>query len=294
MEICVTGSSGLVGSALVEALFAAGHTIQCLSRNKEKTNDSFWNFAAEGVREGRADAYVHLAGENVADGRWSPAKKKRILESRVLGTKALVNHLLSLEKKPSTFCCASAIGYYGSRGEERLTESSSLGSGFLAEVCKHWEAETRALEKGGIRVVNLRFGMILSPQGGALHKMIPPFRMGLGGTIGSGRQYMSWISIRDVVQSILFLLAQDSISGPVNIVSPTPVTNREFTRALGKALGRPTLLPLPAFAAKAGFGQMADEMLLGSSRVIPDKLLQAGYSYVDEELSQALAFCIEK
>lgn len=291
MNIAVTGSSGLVGSALLEALFASGYSITSLKRDTGIDAKTFWDFPPTKSDGTEQIAYIHLAGENVANGRWSGAKKKKILQSRILGTRALVDHILQQNRRPESFLCASAIGYYGDRGKELLTEKSSSGEGFLADVCRQWEDETRPLQEAGIRVVNLRFGMILSPKGGALHKMIPPFQMGLGGTIGSGRQFMSWISIDDVLAAIIFILNQKTLEGPINIVSPEPVTNKEFSRALGRALNRPTLLPLPAFAVKAGFGQMANEMLLGSSRVRPQRLIEAGFNYQHEVLDAALQYC---
>ena len=223
-----------------------------------------------------------------------PKKKEGILNSRLDGTRELIDYISLLADKPKVFLCASAIGYYGNRGNEILDENSSLGVGFLAEVCRQWEKETQRLSSLGVRIVNLRFGMILSPDGGALHKMIPPFKAGVGGVIGTGKQHISWISIRDVVSIIDFIIKNESISGPVNVVSPIQTTNKELTKTLGKVLKRPTLFTVPASAARLIFGQMADEMLLSSSRVTPQKLMQSGYQYIDQSLESVLRYCTEK
>jgi uncharacterized protein (TIGR01777 family) len=278
----------------VEFLFKKGHSIQCLKRNLEAGSDNFW--ATQELPENNAtefDNVIHLAGENVAQGRWTEKKKKSILLSRLEGTKELVDYISILTEKPNVFLCASAIGYYGSRGNEILDENSSLGTGFLADVCRQWEKETQRLSAMGVRVVNLRFGMVLSPKGGALHKMIPPFQARLGGIIGSGQQYISWISIRDLVKIVDFIIQRDHIKGPVNVVSPIQTTNKELTKALGKALNRPTPFKVPAFMAQLIFGQMADEMLLGSSRVTPKILLEAGYEFDDQSLDAVLQYCTQ-
>lgn len=295
MRTLITGSSGLVGSALVEYLFKQGHTMECLKRNSSPEADTFW--ATTDLSENSNSTFhtvIHLAGENVAHGRWTDGKKQQILSSRLKGTKALVDYISTLREKPGVFLCASAIGYYGSRGDEILDENSSSGSGFLADVCRQWESETQRLVAMGVRVVNLRFGMILSPSGGALHKMIPPFQARLGGVIGSGKQYISWISIRDLVQIVDFLINRDDVSGPVNIVSPIQTTNGELTKALGQALNRPTPFKIPTFMARLVFGQMADEMLLSSSRVTPKVLLESGYEFNDQSLDAVLKFCVER
>ncbi len=296
MKTLVTGCTGLVGSALVEGLFQRGHAIQCLKRNKmagRGRRGSFWATNALPGSDQNFDLVVHLAGENVADGRWSAAKKERILASRVDGTRELVDFIASMPKKPKAVLIASAVGYYGSRGEEILDESSTTGSGFLADVCRQWEGESLRLTALGIRTVNMRFGMVLSPRGGALQKMIPPFRLGLGGVVGTGNQFISWISIRDLVAIIDFISQKETISGPVNVVSPIPTTNRELTHSLGKALGRRTLFTVPAFAVRLLFGQMADEMLLSSTRATPRVLLEAGYSFQDQSLAAVLRLCVK-
>lgn len=295
MKTMITGSSGLVGSSLVEFLFKKGYSIQCLKRNSDPESNHFW--ATSELPENSDTAFqtiIHLAGENVAQGRWTEKKKQNILQSRLEGTKELVDYISTLKTKPSVFLCASAVGYYGSRGDEILDENSSLGTGFLADVCRQWEEETKRLSLLGVRVVNLRFGMVLSPRGGALNKMIPPFQAGLGGIIGNGKQYISWISIRDLVEIVDFIIKRDDIQGPVNVVCPSQTTNKGLTKALGKTLNRPTLFKIPAFIARLVFGQMADEMLLGSSRVTPEILMKSGYEFKDQSLDTVLQYCIKK
>ena len=224
------------------------------------------------------DAVVHLAGENIATGRWTTEKKRRIRDSRVLGTEVLCQALAGLQAKPAVLVAASAIGFYGDRGDEMLDEQSSPGTGFLAEVCQDWEAATRPAWEAGIRVAQLRIGVVLSADGGALAKMLLPFRLGGGGPVGSGKQYWSWISLPDLAQVIRHVLATDSLFGAVNAVSPAPVTNAEFTKTLGRVLRRPTLIPMPAFLAKLAFGEMAQELLLSSTRVCSGKLQQSGFN----------------
>lgn len=294
MKTLITGSSGLVGSSLLEFLFKKGHSIQCLKRNSDSDSNRFW--VTNELPDNSDTAFqtvIHLAGENVAQGRWTEKKKQNILMSRLEGTKELVDYISSLKTKPSVFLCASAVGYYGNRGDEILDENSSLGAGFLADVCRQWEKESQRLSTMGVRVVNLRFGMILSPRGGALHKMIPPFQARLGGVIGSGKQYISWISIRDLVEIVDFIINKDDIQGPVNVVCPNQTTNKGLTKALGKALNRPTLFKIPAVMARLVFGQMADEMLLSSSRVSPKILLETGYEFKDQSLDAVLQYCVE-
>jgi uncharacterized protein (TIGR01777 family) len=234
------------------------------------------------------DAVVHLAGENLGSHRWNETFKREIRDSRVLGTRLLAEALAALAKKPGVLCCASAIGFYGDRGNEVLTESSPPGTGFLAEVCQAWEAATTPAGDAGIRVVHLRSGVVLSRAGGALAKMLPPFKLGAGGVIGGGRQYWSWIALDDLVRVIEFVLQRTELAGPVNTVAPHPVTNREFTETLGRVLGRPTILPMPAFAARLALGEMADEMLLASARVEPHVLLRAGFEFQFPQLETAL------
>ena len=294
MKILVSGASGLVGTKLTAALTTAGYQVGRLVRQPSRAagSDVVWNPAA-GQLEASAladcDAVINLAGESIASGRWSVKKKDRILQSRVNGTRTIATALAAIPDRPRTLINASAIGYYGDRGDEILSEASSTGSGdFLSGVCRDWESATEPAAKAGVRVVLERFGVILSSQGGALKKMLLPFRLGLGGKIGSGRQYMSWVAIDDVIGATLYCLGSLSLSGPVNVVAPQPVTNAEFTKTLGRALGRPTIFPMPAVAARLAFGQMADELLLGSQRVEPTKLLNAGYVFKYPNLEPAL------
>ena len=292
MKILVSGSSGLIGTALVSALTSNSHEVTRLVRGQPPSGEKAarWDpmagtidaSALEGV-----DAVVHLAGENIA-ARWTATQKAKIRDSRVRGTQLLCETLARLSSPPQVLVSASAIGYYGDRGEEILTDESPPGRGFLPEVCRAWEAATEPAKQRGMRVVILRLGMVLSAAGGALAKMLPPFRLGLGGMVGSGRQYMSWIALDDVVGTIQHAIVTDALQGPTNAVAPQAVTNQEFTRTLGKALGRPTLLPLPAFAARLIFGEMADELLLASTRVQPAKLVASGHRFRYPELEAAL------
>jgi len=295
MNVLISGASGMVGTALSEALKAERHRVTILTRGNAGEGQVFWD-PLKGALDSAAltgiDAVVHLAGENIA-GRWTASKKKAIRDSRILGTQTLSNALLNMNTPPKVMICASAIGYYGNRGDEMLTESSAAGTGFLPEVCKDWEAASAAVEKAGIRRVLLRIGVILSTKGGALAKMLTPFKMGVGGVIGSGTQYMSWISLNDVIGAILFALNNQTLSGPVNLVAPNAATNREFTKTLGKVLGRPTIFPMPAFAAKLLFGEMANDLLLGSTRVKPERLAQAGYAFMDPQLEEAFEAVVD-
>ncbi|MGD9635515.1 MAG: TIGR01777 family oxidoreductase [Pirellulales bacterium] len=298
MIIAVTGSTGLVGSALVKALEARGDLVRRLVRHavRDAEREIAWNPDAgqiDAAELNGVDAVVHLAGENIAGRRWSEDFKRRILESRTKGTRLLAETLAGLEMKPSVFVSASATGYYGNRHDEEVDELAPSGNGFLAEVCREWEAATEPAHDADIRVVKLRIGPVLSPKGGALAKMLPPFKMGVGGVIGSGRQYFSWISLDDLVSAILFALDNDSLAGPVNAVTPHPVTNREFTKTLGRVLGRPTIFPMPAFAARLAFGEMADEMLIGGVRVAPHELIKAKFPFEHPELEPALRHLIK-
>ncbi len=294
MKILVTGASGLVGSRLVPELKAQGHQVVGLTRDKAKlqAGTAFWN-PIEGYVDPEAlsgcDAAVNLAGESIASGRWNERRKQAIRQSRVDSTTTIAKALAGLEPKPRVLINASAVGYYGSRGDEALDETSSTGSGdFLSSVCRDWEAATEPAREAGIRVVMTRFGVILSKQGGALATMLTPFKLGLGGKIGSGGQYMSWIAIDDVVGAIVHCLNSESLVGPANIVAPEPVTNAEFTKTLGRVLSRPTIFPMPGFAAKLVFGEMGDELLLSGQRVRPARLLEAGYVFKYPELEAAL------
>lgn len=293
MKILVSGSSGLIGSALVDFLTLNGHEVIKLVRTRAnlKHDELAWDLnrgiinpeALEGI-----DGVVHLAGESIANGRWTEAKKQRILDSRVKGTRDVAEALAGLKNPPKVFVSGSAIGYYGSRGNEILTESSLPGVGFLPEVCKQWEAATKPAIDKGIRVVNLRTGIVLSPKGGVLKQMLIPFKMFLGGKIGSGDQYMSWIAINDLIQAIYFALRNEAIRGPLNAVGPHPVTNRLFTETLGKVLERPTFMTMPAFMAELVLGEMADELLLSSTRVTPSVLIKEGFKFNYPDLETTL------
>jgi uncharacterized protein (TIGR01777 family) len=299
MRVLVTGSSGLVGSALVPFLNSGGHRVTRLVRSKPRAAEAYalWDPEAGTIDASSLeglDAVVHLAGESIAAGRWTAARKARILESRVKGTNLLTGTLAGLSQPPKVLVSASAVGFYGDRGEEVLREESSSGSGFLAEVCRQWEAATAPAAQVGIRVVHLRFGMILSAKGGALQRLLLPFRFGLGGRLGSGRQFMSWVALDDIVGAIHHALTTEELQGPVNAVSPTAVRNAEFTRTLGRVLRRPAVFPLPAFAARLAFGQMADELLLASQRVEPARLLASSYQFRFPELEAALKHLLGK
>lgn len=291
MKIAISGSHGFIGSAVTEALWGAGHQVTPIVRGDSAVETGI-AWSAEEVYVDMAklegmDAVVHLAGESI-QGRWTPKRKVLILESRKKGTEVLSEALAQLEKPPQVFVCASAVGYYGDRGEELLREESGPGGGFLAGVVREWEAATEPAAKKGIRVVNLRIGVVLGAGGGALKAMLTPFRLGLGGRVGSGKQYMSWIALDDLVGAIDHAIATDSLRGPVNAVSPNPARNLEFTKALGRVLSRPTIFPLPAFVVKLVFGQMGQELLLGSQRVEPTKLAASGYTFRYPELEGAL------
>lgn len=292
MNILLTGSTGLVGKALTQYLGSKGHNIYPLHRNPSSEKKHFWFPEENRIHlddEIKLDAVIHLAGENIADSRWSQKKKDRILKSRVNGTFFLAEAISGLKHKPGLLISGSAIGYYGDTGDNIVDENSARGEGFLSDVAVQWESATQAAEDAGIRTIHLRTGIVLSPEGGVLQKMLIPFNMGLGGVVGSGKQYMSWISIDDVVHIIDHMLNDEQLSGPYNLVAPQTVTNYEFTKSLGRALHRPTITPLPAFAARMMFGEMADALLLSSSRVTATRLSSLGYSFLDNELEQALS-----
>jgi uncharacterized protein len=292
MEIAVTGASGLIGSALIARLTASGHRVARLVRTEPRpdSTDIYWDpekAYVDTVNLDGKDAVVHLAGATISE-RWSPERKARIQSSRVRGTQLIAEAVRQVSKPPKVLVSASAIGYYGERGPEVLREESAPGKGFLAEVCRDWEAATEVASRAGIRVAHLRTGITLSRRGGALAKMLPPFRMGLGGKVGSGKQYMSWIAIDDLVGAILHIIESDSLKGPVNGVAPNPVTNLEFTRTLGKVLSRPTFMPLPAFAVRLLFGEMGQALLLSSQRVEPAKLIDSGFAFQYPRLEEGL------
>ncbi|MGI8836856.1 MAG: TIGR01777 family oxidoreductase [Pyrinomonadaceae bacterium] len=298
MKILISGSHGLVGTALIQTLAPEGHDIFRLVRHAPNSETEIeWSPDRYSIALARLegfDAVVHLAGESIAEGRWTDEKKKRIRESRVRGTQLLGDAVANLANPPKTFISASAIGYYGDRGDEILREESAPGDDFLAGVCVEWEKATALASERGIRVVNCRFGIILDADGGALKKMLPPFRMGVGGKIGSGKQWMSWIALDDVVGGIEFTLANDSIRGPVNFVAHSHVTNAQFTKTLGKVLSRPTLFPIPVFGVRLLFGEMADALLLSSQRVQPVRLSEAGYEFAYADLGAALSHILGK
>lgn len=293
MRVAVSGSTGLVGSELASYLSAGGHEVVRLVRRDPAAGENAvrWDprkreIDAAGL-EG-VDAIVHLSGENIATGRWTAARKAAIRDSRVEGTRILSEALAALSRPPRTLLCASAIGYYGDRGGDRTTEDAPPGKGFLPGVCREWEAASEAAERKGIRVVHLRIGMVLSPKGGALSRMLPMFRSGLGGVLGNGRQYVSWIALDDLLDVVLHVLQHEELRGPVNAVTPHPVTNRELTEALGNVLSRPTPFPVPAFVLRLAMGEMADALLLSSARVAPRRLEETGYRFRFPEVRAAL------
>ena len=300
MHVLVSGSTGLIGSALVALLTTGGYRVTRLVRSEPKPGEAEVHWHPESGRidtvalEG-VDAVVHLAGENIGSGRWNTAKKARILDSRVKGTRLLCESIANLAHRPKVLVCASAIGYYGDRGEDIVNEDGPSGSGFLADVCRAWEAATEPAAQKAIRVVNLRSGIILSLVGGPLEKMLPPFKMGVGGILGNGQQYMSWITLDDAIGAIHHALTTDSLQGPVNAAAPHPVTNRDFTKTLGRVLRRPTLFPLPSFGLRLIFGgERADELFLSSTRVAPVRLLETGYTFRYPELESALRHVLGK
>ncbi len=292
MNVALSGASGLIGGALARGLKAAGCRCRRLVRRRPSGPDEMEWLPERGLADPKAasglDVIVHLAGENVAAGRWTAARRGRISASRGPATRRLVESLSRLERPPRVFLCASAVGYYGDRGDEPLDEDSASGAGFLASVCEEWEAAARMAEAVCERTVQLRFGIVLSARGGALARMLPAFRLGLGGRLGSGRQYVPWIHIDDAVAAIRHALERD-IQGPVNLVAPEQVTNLDLTRAIAAALGRPALLPAPAPALRLVFGAMARETLLASARVLPAVLKETGFSCRSPTLGEALA-----
>jgi len=293
MKIAISGASGLVGSALTRALGERGDEVLSLVRRaSDGPGEVSWD-PERGVSQPKRleglDAVVHLAGENIAARRWSVEQKRRIRSSRVEATRLFVDSLRNLDRPPATLISASAVGYYGDRGAEVLTESSRRGEGFLPDVCEAWEDAAGSFSG---RTAQLRFGVILSPEGGAMARMLPPFKLGVGGRLGSGRQSFPWVTLQDAVGAVLHILGTPRISGPVNVVAPRVVTNSEFTKSLGHALRRPALFPLPAFAARAVFGEMADALLLSSTCVQPTRLVDSGYRFHHPEIDGALASLI--
>jgi uncharacterized protein (TIGR01777 family) len=291
MKIAIAGASGLVGSALINALVAEGVAITRLVRGAPKSGEIEWHPNQDQVSSESLEGFdviINLAGENIAGGRWTDDQKRKIRDSRVGGTHLLSEAIARMSARPNAFICASATGIYGDRDDETLDEQSESGGGFLAGVCREWEKACEPAIKAGVRVVNLRLGPILARTGGMLAKLLTPFKMGMGGKVGSGKQYISWVALDDVVSAIKLAISDQNIRGPLNIVSPNPVTNEEFTRTLGHVLNRPTALAMPAFAARLAFGEMADEMLLASQKVMPKKLANAGFVFRYPELEPTL------
>lgn len=296
MRIATSGASGLIGSALVSALRAAGHDVlQLVRRTPESQSELQWDPAAGKIdTTGLAgvDAIVNLSGATIGR-RWNPARKREILESRVSSTDLLARTAAELEPRPSAFLCAGGIGIYGDRGDEILTEESELGSDFLAEVGIAWEAAAEPARAAGVRVVNFRQGIVLSSEGGALDRMLTPFKLGAGGRIGSGKQWWSWVTMDDLVAAYRHAL-ENHLAGPLNLVSPNPATNRQFVKSLGRALHRPTVLPLPGFAVTTMFGEMGESVLLAGQRALPARLLEAGFAFSYPELDAALEHALSE
>ncbi|MGE0227227.1 MAG: TIGR01777 family oxidoreductase [Dehalococcoidia bacterium] len=291
MRVAVTGSSGLVGTALVARLRAGGHEVVRVRRGARADDGVAWlpdeGWIEDGAFEG-SDAVVHLAGESIGDGRWTTRRKRAIRDSRIDSTRLLVEHMATLKQPPQVFVCGSAVGYYGDRGDQELDEGSGAGEGFLAGVVQDWEREAARAGQFGTRVVSVRTAVVLAPRGGALQRMLTPFRFGVGGRLGSGRQWMSWITLEDEVCAIEWVLLHDDLSGPVNLAAPHPVTNREFTKALGRQLTRPALFPAPSLALRVMLGEMAEELLLQGQRVLPEKLLRSGFRFAHETVEEGL------
>jgi uncharacterized protein (TIGR01777 family) len=299
MKIVVAGASGLVGSALVPALRAQGHDVRRLVRRAPKVEDEIaWDPARgelERERFAGTQVVINLAGENLASGRWTAARRERIRRSRIEATRTLVAAMAAADPRPAVLINASAVGFYGDRGDAVQTETSGKGEGFLADVCEAWEAEAARATESGARVAYLRFGVILAAQGGALAKMLPVFRLGLGGRLGSGRQWMSWITLTDVVAAIGHVVHDTRAAGAINAVAPGAVTNRDFTQALGTVLHRPVVFPIPAWALRAAVGQgMADEALLGSTRATPQRLNELGFTFQHPTIDEALAAVLKR
>ena len=292
MRIAVSGASGLIGSPLSKRLHDDGHEVIPLVRHAPRPGERAIAWDPEAGRLDRGelegcDVVVHLAGENVF-GRWTEEKKRRIRDSRVQGTKLVSEAFAKLPHPPRVLLAASAIGFYGDRADEELTERSAPGHDFLAQVAKDWEAATEPAARAGVRVVNMRFGVVLTPDGGAMAKLLPPFRLGLGGPVGNGRQYLSWIARDDAIAAIVHLLNSESLRGPVNVTGPQPVTNREFAKTLGHVLGRPAIVPVPGFALRLAFGSEGADMLLSGQRVLPERLVASGFRFHHGDLEPAL------
>ena len=293
LTIAISGASGVIGSALIPFLTTGGHRVIRLVRNQHTRNpdEVYWNPAGGRLdlqEVGPIDIVLHLSGENISQGRWTPEKKQKIVQSRNQSTRLLAQKLAQLPVPPRAMLCASAIGFYGHQGDCLLTETNECGADFISGVCSDWEACARPAAEKGIRVVLLRIGVVLTPRGGALNKFLLPFSLGLGGKIGSGKQYLSWIGIDDLIYAIYHIMYDETLQGPVNLVSPNPVTNAEFAQTLGKILKRPTLFSIPAGIIRGMYGQMGREVLLASTRVMPQQLLQNGFTFAHPDLASAL------
>jgi uncharacterized protein len=299
MKILISGSSGLIGTALIERLSRSGHQVMRLVRREPAPGEGgvFWDPYGRKIEASRIegiDAVVHLAGKSIGAGRWTSSAKKEMVASRIIPTQFLTETISSLKTRPRLFLSASAVGYYGDRKDETLTEASQPGVGFLSDLCVAWERACEPAAAAGIRTVNLRIGLVLSADGGALPRMAAPFRLGVGGKLGSGRQYMSWITLDDLISVFEFVLADGSLWGSVNAVTPHPVPNVEFTKALARAVHRPALVAVPAFVLKLLLGEMGETLLLSSARVLPEKLERAGFSFQQPDLQPALQNLLSK
>jgi uncharacterized protein (TIGR01777 family) len=292
MDVLITGSGGLIGSALVPALEAAGHAALRLRRGSGASGSRTWNPEGGTIDAGAfagVGGVVHLAGEGIAEKKWTPEQKRRILESRTKGTDLLARTIAGLDEKPAVLVSASAIGYYGNRGDEELTEDSPPGDDFIAGVCRQWEGATVPASEVGVRVVVIRTGIVLSPKGGVLKQLLLPFKLGIGGRTGSGRQYMSWITLVDEIRAILFALDHERISGPLNLTAPNPVTNKELTSTLATVLHRPSVLPTPLLPLKIRYGaELVENLLVNGQRVLPAGLAAAGFEFVYPDLEAGL------
>jgi len=298
VNILISAAGGLIGRNLVAYLQSKGFSIYKLVRGQSSNdNELFWNPYSENINlpnNIKFDAVIHLSGENISKGRWTKSKKERIVCSRVESTKNLVNAIIKMETKPDTFICASAIGYYGDRGNKILTEDDEAGDDFISDMTIEWEDASQSAEDKGIRIINLRTGLVLSNEGGALPKLILPFKFGVGAITGNGKQYMSWIAMEDLIGGIYHSLINPNINGPINLVSPNPCTNRDFNKTLGGVLKRPAFFVIPSFIIKIIFGQMGKELLLSSTRVHPQKLLESGYTFNYPELEKALIHILKE